>query len=177
MHPLICKLIFSDDEDDFHDAVTDPDYAQFSVSCPPPKHKRSGSSVSGCRLVHIHFIVSQCLISNFFLMSFICCQNVKAVIAWTSCHPLKPVVCAAQEVTELLQAVPAGMRMTSRVTERVQPSTLSRSGRSKSVIRWTAPPRAPPTSRQSNKGQELGAGRGGQECQRNQISPFLCGVS
>ena len=45
--------MFSDDEDDFHDAVTDPDYAQFSVSCPPTKHKRSGSSVSGCRLVFI----------------------------------------------------------------------------------------------------------------------------
>ena len=43
--------MLSDDEDDFHDAVTDPDYAQFSVSCPPTKHKRSGSSVSGCRLV------------------------------------------------------------------------------------------------------------------------------
>ena len=48
---LSCKLMFSDDEDDFHDAVTDPEYAQFSVSCPPPKHKRSGSSVSGCRFV------------------------------------------------------------------------------------------------------------------------------
>ena len=44
--------MLSDDEDDFHDAVTDPDYAQFSVSCPPTKHKRSGSSVSGCRLVN-----------------------------------------------------------------------------------------------------------------------------
>ena len=43
----------SDDEDDFHDAVADPDYAQFSLSCPPPKHKRSGSSVSGCRLVFL----------------------------------------------------------------------------------------------------------------------------
>merc|ERR1719209_1011358 len=42
------SMLSSDDEDDFHDAVTDPDYAQFSVSCPPPKHKRSGSSVSGC---------------------------------------------------------------------------------------------------------------------------------
>jgi len=37
----------SDDEDDFHDAVTDPEYAEFSVSCPPPRHKRSGSSISG----------------------------------------------------------------------------------------------------------------------------------
>merc|ERR1719370_1637464 len=42
------SMLSSDDEDDFHDAVTDPDYAQFSVSCPPTKHKRSGSSVSGC---------------------------------------------------------------------------------------------------------------------------------
>jgi len=42
------SMLSSDDEDDFHDAVMDPDYAQFSVSCPPPKHKRSGSSVSGC---------------------------------------------------------------------------------------------------------------------------------
>ena len=45
--------MLSDDEDDFHDAVMDPDYAQFSVSCPPPKHKRSGSSVSGCRFLLI----------------------------------------------------------------------------------------------------------------------------
>merc|ERR1719278_1184718 len=30
------SMLSSDDEDDFHDAVTDPDYAQFSVSCPPP---------------------------------------------------------------------------------------------------------------------------------------------
>merc|ERR550519_1592917 len=42
------SMLSSDDEDDFHDAVTDPEYAQFSVSCPPSKHKRSGSSVSGC---------------------------------------------------------------------------------------------------------------------------------
>ena len=59
---LLCKLMFSDDEDDFHDAVTDPDYAQFSVSCPPPKHKRSGSSVSGCRLVLIYLNFLTCTV-------------------------------------------------------------------------------------------------------------------
>ena len=44
----VSSISASDDEDDFHDAVTDPEYAEFSVSCPPPKHRRTGSSVSGC---------------------------------------------------------------------------------------------------------------------------------
>jgi len=35
-----------DDEDDFHDAVADPTYEYSIVSCPPPAHKRTGSSVS-----------------------------------------------------------------------------------------------------------------------------------
>jgi len=38
----------SDDEDDFHDAVADPEYAEFSVSCAPPQHRRTASTASGC---------------------------------------------------------------------------------------------------------------------------------
>ena len=92
--------MFSDDEDDFHDAVTDPDYAQFSVSCPPPKHKRSGSSVSGCRFVL--FQPSLCPRLGLPVpgekLSWRNCQRVKMLRL--SCHLLKSVVYTAQEVTE-----------------------------------------------------------------------------
>jgi len=36
----------SEDEDDFHDAVTDPEYVDFTVSC-APAHRRTASNVSG----------------------------------------------------------------------------------------------------------------------------------
>merc|ERR1711962_798667 len=44
----VSSISASDDEDDFHDAVTDPEYAEFSVSCQPKSHRRSGSNISGC---------------------------------------------------------------------------------------------------------------------------------
>ena len=68
--------MFSDDEDDFHDAVTDPDYAQFSVSCPPTKHKRSGSSVSGCRLVFMIASSSSYNVISPFTMSILPWQKI-----------------------------------------------------------------------------------------------------
>jgi len=48
-HNLSTAASFSnsdDDEDDFHDAVAEPGYEYSTVSCPPPQHKRTPSSVS-----------------------------------------------------------------------------------------------------------------------------------
>ena len=159
------KPICSDDEDDFHDAVTDPDYAQFSVSCPPSKHKRSGSSVSGCRLVFV-ILAMQFSETCFFYstrsdgVASSCAGGDEDDFSSDGEGPTLNIVKKREkQATDQVDGSPTGSSNLTPVKQR--------SACSFSYSRF----------HEVSSGQELGASSGDRECQTNLTSPSPCGAS